>query len=100
MFRVVNAYLDYLKLCVLMVEDECCGECNVVSNAYKEHIPHLMQSIGSHGGEVIYFGRFCFSGELGILNCDDICMCAMIKLFELIGFVFEPHPLFLYLVDE
>ena len=29
----------------------------------------------------MYFGRFCFRGELGLLNCDDICMCVVNKQF-------------------
>ena len=31
----------------------------------------------------------CFWGELGFLNCDDICMCVVNKQFELLGFVFD-----------
>ena len=31
----------------------------------------------------------CFRGELGFLNCDDICMCVVNKQFELLEFVFE-----------
>ena len=49
----------------------------------------VMQPIGTHGGEVIYFGCVCFRGELGFLNCDDICMCVVNKQFELIEFVFD-----------
>ena len=37
----------------------------------------------------MYFGRFNFSGELGFLNCDDICMCVVNKQFELLEFVFD-----------
>ena len=48
-----------------------------------------MQPIGAHGAEVMYFGSFCFRGELGFLNCDDICMCVVNKKFELFEFVFE-----------
>ena len=48
-----------------------------------------MQPIGTHGGEVTYFGCVCFRGELGFLNCDDICMCVVNKQFELIEFVFD-----------
>ena len=48
-----------------------------------------MQPIGTHGGEVMYFGCACFRGELGFLNCGDICMCVMIKQFELLEFVFD-----------
>ena len=28
-------------------------------------------------------------GELGFLNCDDICMCVVNKQFELVEFVFD-----------
>ena len=48
-----------------------------------------MQPIGTHGGEVMYFGCFCFRGELGFLNCDDVCMCVVNKQFELLEFVFD-----------
>ena len=48
-----------------------------------------MQPIGTHGGEVLYYGGFCFSGELGFLNCDGNCMCVMNKQFELLKFVFD-----------
>ena len=37
----------------------------------------------------MYFGCFGFRGELGLLNCDDICMCVMNQQFELLEFVFE-----------
>ena len=30
--------------------------------------------IGAHGGEVMYFGSFCFGGELGFQNCDDMLL--------------------------
>ena len=49
-----------------------------------------MQPIGTHGGEVMYFGCVWFRGELGFLKCDDICMCVVNKQFELIEFVFDP----------
>ena len=45
-----------------------------------------MQPIGAHSCEVMCFG---FRGELGFLNCDDICMCIVNKQFELLEFVFE-----------
>ena len=37
----------------------------------------------------MYFGCVCFRGELGFLNCDDICMCVVNKQFELLEFVFD-----------
>ena len=48
-----------------------------------------MQSIGTHGSEVMYFGCVCFRGELGFLNCDDICMRVVDKQLELLEFVFD-----------
>ena len=36
-------------------------------------------------GEVMYFGCVCFRGELGFLNCYDICMCVANEQFELLG---------------
>ena len=47
-----------------------------------------MQPIGSHCCEVMYFGCVGFRGELGFLNCDDVCMCVVNKQFELLKFVF------------
>ena len=49
----------------------------------------LVQPNGTHCGEVIYFGCVCFMGEVGFLNCDDICMCVVNKQFELLEFVFH-----------
>ena len=37
----------------------------------------------------MYFGCFGFRGELGSLNCDDVCMCVVNKQFELLEFVSE-----------
>ena len=49
----------------------------------------LVQHIIAHCCEVMYFGWLDFRGELGFLNCDDICMCVVNKQFELLEFVFE-----------
>ena len=35
------------------------------------------------------FRCFGFRGELGFLNCDDVCMCIVNKQFELLEFVSE-----------
>ena len=35
------------------------------------------------------FGCLCLRGELGFLDCDDICMCVVNKHFELLEFVFN-----------
>ena len=39
-------------------------------------------------------GVFCFSGELGFLNCDDICMCVVNKQLEFLEFDFDSVPAF------
>ena len=52
----------------------CCSECYIVSNECDEPNPCIVQPIGAHGSEVMYFGSFCFRSELGLLNCDDICV--------------------------
>ena len=31
----------------------------------------------------------CFRGELGFLNCDNICMCVVNKQFEVLEFIFD-----------
>ena len=36
-------------------------------------------NIFSVGGEVMYFWSVCLGGELGFLNCDDICICVVNK---------------------
>ena len=59
LFSVVNMYLDYLKRCVVCIDGRmyvCCSECNDVSNEFNESTSCLVQSIGTHGGEVMYFG--------------------------------------------
>ena len=52
-----------------------------------------MQPIGVYGGEVMYLKCFFLRGELGFLDCDDICMCVVNKHFELLEFVFNSFML-------
>ena len=92
MFSVVNVYLDHLKFYVVCINSRryvCCSECDVVSNECNEPTSCLVQPIGAHSCEVMYFGCFGFRGELGFLNCDDVCMCVVNKQFELLKFVSE-----------
>ena len=92
MLSVVNVYLDHLKLCVVCIDGRryiCCSECYVVSNECIEPTSCLVQPIGMHCGEVMYFGCVCFMGEPGFLNCYDIGMCVLNKQFELLEFVFD-----------
>ena len=92
MFSVVNVYLDHLKFCVVYINSRryvCYSECNVVSNECNEPTSCLVQPIGAHCCEVMYFGCFGFRGELGFLNCDDVCMCVVNKQFEFLEFVSE-----------
>ena len=92
MFSVVNVCLDHLKLCIVCMNGRrygCCSKCNVVSNECNEPTPCLVQHIGAHSGEVMYFECVCFRGELGILNCNVFCMYVMNNQFELLEFVFS-----------
>ena len=92
MFSVVNVYLDHLKFCVVCINSRryvCCSECDVVSNECNESTSCLVQPIGAHRCEVMYFWCIGFRGELGFLNCDDACMCVVNKQFELLEFVSE-----------
>ena len=66
-----------------------CGECYVVSNECDEPTSFLVQPIVAHCCEVVYFGCFDFRGELGFLNCDDVCMCVVNSQLELLEFVSE-----------
>ena len=88
MFSFVHVYLDHLKFCVVCINKRyvCCSECDVVSNECNEPTSCLVQPIGAHCCEVMYFG---FRGELGLLNCDDVCMRVVNKQFELLEFVSE-----------
>ena len=75
MFSVINVYHAHLKFCVVCIDGlryVCCSECNVVSNEGNEPTSCLVQRIGPHGGEVMYFGCGCFRSKLGFLNCDDL----------------------------
>ena len=85
-------YLDHLKFCVVCINSRryvYCGEWYVVSNVCDEPTSWLVQLIVAHCCEVMYFGCFDFRGELGFLNCDDVCKCVVNKQFELLEFVFE-----------
>ena len=43
-----------------------------------------MRPISVHSGDIMFFGSFGFRGELGFLNCDNICMCVVNKQVELL----------------
>ena len=91
MFSVVNVYFDHLKFCVVCINGRwyvCCGECYVVSNECDELTSCLVQPIGAHCCEVMYYGCFGFRGELGFRNCDDICMCVVNKQYDEISVTF------------
>ena len=49
----------------------------------------IVQPIVAQYCEVMYLGCFDYRGELGFMNCDDICMCVVNKQFDLLQFVFE-----------
>ena len=75
-------------LCVLIVEGMSVVV-NVMLSLMNVMSPPLVQSIGAHCCEVMYFWCFGFRGELGFLNCDDVCMCVVNKQFDLLEFVSE-----------
>ena len=37
----------------------------------------------------MYVWCVCFRGEIGFLNCDNICMCVVNKQFKVLTFVFD-----------
>ena len=91
-FSVGNLYPTLLKFCVVCINGRryvCCSECYVFSNECDQPTSCLVQHIVAHCCEVMCFGCFDFRGELGFLNCDDICMCVVNKQFELLEYVFE-----------
>ena len=77
-------------LCILIVEGM-----SVVVNVMLSLMsvmsppPALCNLSVAHCCEVMYFGCFGFRGELGFLNCDDVCMCVVNKQFEFLEFVSE-----------
>ena len=92
MFSVVNVYLDHLKFCVVCINGQmyvCFGECYVDSNDSDEPTYCIVQHIGAHYCEGMYFGCFGFRVVIDFLNCDDICMCVVNKQFELLEFDFD-----------
>ena len=60
-----------------------------LTNECDELTSCLVQPIGAHCCEVMYFGCFGFRDELGFLNCDGSCMCVVNKHFDLLEFVFD-----------
>ena len=91
-FSVVNVYLDHLKFCVVCINGRgyvCCSECNVVSVKCDGLTPALCDLSVRMVVKSCTLGVFCFRGELGFQNCDDICMCVVNKQFELLEFVFD-----------
>ena len=86
-----DLHRDHFKFCVMCIDGRryaCCSECKVVSNECNEHTSCIVQFIGTHGGELMYFGCVCFRGVFDFLNCVDICMCVVNKQCALLEFVF------------
>ena len=89
----VTMYLDHLKFYVVCINGRryvCCSECYVVPNECDERISCPVQPIGTHGGEVMYFGCFCLRVSLvSWIVMTSFCMCVVNKHFELLEFVFN-----------
>ena len=68
-----------------------CVSCFVVrgSTVWGRYIDVYNCDIGAHCCEVMYFGCFGFRGELGFLDCYDICVRVVNKQFELLKFVLD-----------
>ena len=75
-------------VCVLMVVGMIVVVNVMLSLMSVMSLPLPVQSVGAHNGEVMFFWSIFFRGELGFLNCDDICMCVVNNQFELLEFVF------------
>ena len=70
MFSVANVYLDHLKFCVVCINSRryvCCSECDVVSNECNEPTSCLVQPIGAHCCEVMYFGCLALGVSLVVM---------------------------------
>ena len=68
LLSVVNVYLDHLKFCFVCINSRryvCCSECDVVSNGCNEPTSCLVQPIGAHCCEVMYFGFLDLGVSLG-----------------------------------
>ena len=93
---VLLCVLDHLKFCVVCINGRryvCCSECNVVFDECHEPTSCLVQPIGTHGGEVMYFGCFCIGENLVDLPYDEIsltltagsvslcCVCSHVVVF-------------------
>ena len=89
---LLHMCLDHLKFCVVCIDGRsyvCCSECYVVSNELMMIPPPAMcKLLVGTVVKVMYFGCFCFRGELGFVDCDDICMCVLNKHFELLKVCF------------
>ena len=82
-FSVVHLYLNHLKFCIVCINGRryvFCSECNVVSDECDEPTPCLVQPVGAHGGEVMYFCGGCVRGELGFLNCNNMLIVVVYQL--------------------
>ena len=75
-----------LKTCFideLHIDKSHCLTCNVHNSALEYSI--IKRYTNAVYYYYYYLGCFCFTGELGFLDCDDICMCVVNKyLFNLL----------------
>ena len=95
MFSVVNVYLDHLKFCVSVVVNVMLSLMSVMSP------PHALSNILMRTVvKLCTLGVLDLGGELGFLNCDDICMCVLNKQFELLEFVCDSLNVDLQTYDE
>ena len=76
-------------LCVLMVESMSVVVNVILSLMCVMSQPPALCNLSACTVVKLCTLSVCFRGELGYLNCDDICMCVVNKQFELLEFVFD-----------
>ena len=89
MFAIVICLV--LVMCTLTILDECMSVVvNVMLFLMSVMSPPPALCNLSARTVVKYAGCVCFRGELGFLECDDICMCVVNKQLKLLELVLIP----------
>ena len=78
-------------LCVLIVEGMSVVENGMLSLMSVMSPPPALCNLSVRTAvKLCIFGCFCFRGELGFLNCDDICMCVVNKQLSFSSLFLSP----------
>ena len=76
-------------LCVLIVEGKSVVVNVMLSLMSVMNPPPALCNLSVRTDVKLCIFGVWFRGELGFLNCDDVCMCVVNKQFELLEFVSE-----------